>query len=123
MARSILAIIPPTVAYSLLAAHFWRSGHRGAAMIVLLVLSALLPIRRRWSVILLQAGLLAGTALWLSVLLGLVRERMARGLPWERLALILAVVAIGTALSGLLLRPAPPGPPPAAGPAPPPSAA
>ncbi len=82
------------LAYALLGAHFLR--YEGVLLALLL---ALLPclcfLRRKWAVILLQLGLVAGSALvWLPTIVNIAQMRMAMGAPWVRMAVILSAVIV-----------------------------
>jgi hypothetical protein len=87
----------------LLAAHFFRSG---AIALVLLCAAApfLLLVRQRWADVLLRLGLLLGTVEWVRTLVTLARTRSAHGHPWVRLAVILGLVALVTALAAFAVR-------------------
>jgi hypothetical protein len=94
--RKTLALLGlPALALALLAAHFWRGGETlgvaaCAAGLALLLAAPSKPWARR----LLQWGLFAGTFEWAWTALLLVQQRQALGQPWQRMALILALVAL-----------------------------
>jgi hypothetical protein len=96
-------LIAPGLAFALLAAHFYRAGS-WPLMWACVVLGALLAWPRAWVARLLQTALLAGAIEWVWTAFGHVRQRMALGLPWQRLALILVLVALFTAAAGLVFR-------------------
>jgi len=101
---TVLRLLPPALAALVLAAHFYRAGNlvlAGAA----LVLVGLLFVPRAWAARVVQVGLVAGAVEWLLTLWRLVEMRQAMGQPYARLAAILAVVALFTALSALSFRP------------------
>jgi len=64
----------------------------------------LLLLRQRWVPMAFGATMLGGAGLWGSTAISLVRLRMAQGIEWQRMAIILAAVALLTAFSPLLLR-------------------
>jgi len=99
--RAVLLL--PALALCLLGAHFYRAS---AWPLVLAcgVLVVLLAWPRVWTVRLVQTALVLGAAEWLWTAYLLVQQRLALGLPWQRMALILAVVAVFTAASALVLR-------------------
>lgn len=93
----------PVLALLLLASHFYRAGHWAAVLLPLGCL-VLLAWRRPWVPGVLQWVLLAGTAEWLRTAAMLAQQRLALGAPWHRMAAILGVVALITALAALALR-------------------
>jgi hypothetical protein len=97
--RPILVVLSSII----LAAHFMRSGDI-LPMLVSLLLPALLLLRHNWAVRVVQLGLLFGAIEWVRTTILLIQERQALGQSWDRLALILGLVALLTACSALLLR-------------------
>jgi hypothetical protein len=98
-----LLLVPPALSLLVLAAHFLRGGD----LLPLLVCIALLPllaVARPWATRVLQAALLLGAIEWIRTGMTLVPARQAAGAPWERMALILEVVAWVTFLSALLFE-------------------
>lgn len=87
----------------LLGAHFYRAGHLLLAAGALLSLG-LLCIRRPPAVWLIQALLGAGTAEWITTAVKLVISRQTQGFPWQRLAVILGLVAFFTLFSSQVFR-------------------
>ena len=67
-----------------------------AAIILLL---AILFVRRPWAARLVQMALLLGTLEWVRTLIGLPRNRLQAGAPLLRLVVILGAVALLTACS------------------------
>jgi len=100
----LLRRVAVLLSLALLAAHFSRNDQPGLVLAALGAM-ALLLIKRPWAPRLLTTLLLAGSAEWIATTVRLVQGRLALGLPWGRLALILAVVALFTAASAWLLRP------------------
>lgn len=98
-----LRLAPAALALIVLGAHFYRAGSWLPVAIVV-VLLALLPLRRPFVPWALQAALVVGALEWLRTLLALVDVRQAMGAPWARLAAILGLVALATLASALALR-------------------
>lgn len=96
-------LLPVVISLILLAAHFYRAGQY-VLVLVSLVFVFLLLIRKTWVPRLTQLALLLGAFEWLRTLYFIVQTRVEFGLPWNRLAIILGVVALFTALSGLVFR-------------------
>jgi hypothetical protein len=96
-------LFPVVLSAVLLAAHFLRYGALLLALAVLL-LPLLLLERRPWVPRVMQVLLLVGALAWVRTGVGLARERMARGEPWTRMAVILVAVALVTGLSALVFR-------------------
>ena len=98
-----LPALPVVLSALLLAAHFYRS--RSLALVAAsLALPLLLLVRERWSARAVQAGLVLGALEWMRTLAFFAGQRMEVGRPWGRLALILGVVAVLTALSALVVK-------------------
>lgn len=100
---TLLSLLPATLSLLLLAAHFFRGGHAVPTALVLVALG-LLFIQRTWAGWILQALLLLGGVEWCRTLWVLVGQRRAFGLPWVRMALILAGVALFAALAAAILQ-------------------
>lgn len=98
-----LTLSAPALALIVLAAHFYRESAWLLAA-ASLALAALLAVRRPWVPRLLQAALMLGALEWVWTAAMLVQQRMAMDRPWTRLAVILGVVTLLTALSALALR-------------------
>lgn len=103
-----LRALPACLALLLLGAHLLRLGDFGPVLLCL----ALLPlafVRRPWARLALQAVLALAALEWFRTLLVLRAGRMALGLPWMRMALILGAVAAFTlAAAACLPRPSRP---------------
>ena len=99
----LLQLLPVALSLLVLAAHFLRAGNILMLGLVL-VLLALLGVRRRWAAQAVQAALVLGAAEWVRTLLGLVASRSQDGQPVLRLCIILGIVASVTALSALVFR-------------------
>jgi hypothetical protein len=91
------------IAALLIAAHFLRFGH-WLAVALCLATPLLFLMRLYWSLMLLQVLAFAAAAIWLWTAWQVAQERWAFGAPWLRATMILAGVAIVTALAGGLLR-------------------
>ena len=98
---SLLRLLPVLLSMLVLGAHFYRAGHLLLAGGALLSLG-LLFIRRPVMVWVMQGLLVAGAVEWLVTAIRLVMLRQAQGLPWQRLAAILGLVALCTLLSALV---------------------
>lgn len=85
----ILAVLSTLV----LGAHFLRDGSYTLVALALLV-GVLVFVRRRWALLGVQAAMALGAVEWLSTLLSLTAMRQAMGIPYGRMAAILALVAI-----------------------------
>jgi len=96
-------VIPLFIAVLLLAAHFLRDGN-WVLMVVTLFVPLLLLRRRRSVLSLVQALACFGAGVWGYTTLRLVEARLAAGMPWERMALILIGVALFTLWAALLLN-------------------
>ncbi|MBA4176836.1 MAG: hypothetical protein C0505_09785 [Leptothrix sp. (in: Bacteria)] len=96
-------LIAPTLALLVLAAHFYRAAALPlvAACVALVALQAL---RRPWVPHVLQLALLAGAVEWAWTAAMLVQQRLALGLPWQRMAIILGVVALATLGAAAVFR-------------------
>lgn len=101
--KTSVRALPVVLSALVLAAHFFRS--RQLPLVALsLAMPLLLLVRERWSVRVVQAGLVLGAFEWLRTLAFFVGQRMEAGRSWRRLAVILGTVAALTALSALAVR-------------------
>jgi hypothetical protein len=98
-----LRLIPFTFAALLLGAHFLRSD-QFLLVLVCLAFLALVLIRKRWSLHLMECLAFTGVLVWLHTTFVLVQQRIAAGMPWLRMFLILAAVTASTLVAGFLLR-------------------
>jgi hypothetical protein len=87
----------------LIAAHFLRLF---AIIPMLMCLAApfILLIKRRWSLITVQALTVVAAVIWLSALNGIIQQRVLEGRSWTASAIILGVVTGYTLLTGWLLN-------------------
>lgn len=99
----VLRLLPILFSFLLLAAHFSRMD-----MFPLVILSLLLPfllfIKKVWVVRTIQGILFLGALEWIRAMFSYIEIRKSIGDDWSRLAVILSVVALFTALSGLVLQ-------------------
>ena len=86
-------LIFPVISFILLAAHSLRSGDMGLCFAWLL-LCFLIFTRKSWVRYVWSATLVAGSFVWLKTGIYLLQFRMAFGLPWLRLGLIMFTVLI-----------------------------
>ena len=87
----------------LLGAHFARAGALPVVVAIILLI-ALLFVRRPWTARVVQVVLVLGALEWLRTLYNLVIVRMEVGQPFLRLATILGAVAAVTLLAALALQ-------------------
>lgn len=99
----ILYLVPPVIAFLLLAAHFFRSENLIVALISVLAIFLVL-VRRPWAARTIQVCLVLGSAEWLRSIISLILSRTQMGEPFLRLAIILGGVTLFTALSSLVFR-------------------
>jgi len=100
---NFLRLLPVFISLLLLAAHFLRSGQT-IIVIALLLFPLLLLLRNAWVPRLMQLVLLLGAFEWLWTIYSVAQMRIGLGMPWTRMAVILGVVALFTALSCLVFR-------------------
>ena len=99
----ILSFIVVVLSLLVLGAHFMRYGNDiGVALSVAPI--ALLFVRKPWAARVVQVILVLGAIEWATTLVGLVQMRMAQGEPWTRMAIILGVVIVVTAIAALLFE-------------------
>lgn len=96
--KTALGIAPVVISFALLAAHFLRASQFVLVAICVLFVM-LLAVPRRWAARVIQVALVAGTFEWLLSLVLIAQQRMASGLPYTRVSLILAGVAALTLAS------------------------
>ncbi|MCK5135829.1 MAG: hypothetical protein KAR19_08605 [Bacteroidales bacterium] len=99
----VIRLLPVIISFGLLAAHFSRADML-PLVIVSLMIPVLLFIRKAWVARSIQVLLLIGAFEWIRAMLGYIELRKSIGDDWTRLAIILIVVALLTALSGLIFR-------------------
>ena len=98
-----LRLFPAALALLVLGAHFIRAGNIAMVAAALFAV-ALLFVRRPGAARAVQFALGLGALEWLRTLALLAWERRAAGVPYLRMTLILAGVALATALSLLAFR-------------------
>jgi len=87
----------------LLAAHFLRTFSI-IPMSVCLSAPFILFIKKRWSLLAVQALTVVAATIWLFTLQGIIQLRIQEGRSWTASAIILGVVAGYTILTGWLLN-------------------
>lgn len=87
----------------LIAAHFLRTSSL-VPMLICLAAPFLLYIKKRWSVLVIQALTVIAAAVWLLTLYAIIQERIIEGREWIGPVIILGVVAGYTLLTGWLLN-------------------
>jgi len=97
-----LQLVPVVLSLLVLGAHFLRAGNP-LLLIVLLVL-ALLGVRRPWAARVVQTTLVIGALEWCRTLFNLAFERINERQPAGRLVVILGSVALVTLLSSLIFQ-------------------
>jgi hypothetical protein len=100
---NFLRLLPVLTSFLLVAAHFFRSGQL-IFVTLALCMPLLLLVRQSWVPWVIQVVLLLAAIEWLRTLIDIAQLRMHTGEPWMRMAVILGVVALFTAASGLALR-------------------
>lgn len=99
----LLRLLPAILSALLLAAHFLRREAYLPALLILALLLILL-VRKSWVLRFWQAILGLGALLWIDTTLSVLRVRQALGLPWGRMAVIMAAVLLLTIFSALWLE-------------------
>jgi hypothetical protein len=87
----------------LIAAHFLRS-FAIIPMLICLTAPFILFIKRRWSLITVQALTVVAAVIWLSTLNGIIQQRVLEGRSWTASAIILGVATGYTLFTGWLLN-------------------
>jgi hypothetical protein len=100
---NLFRLLPVIISFLLLGAHFYRAGW-GVLAGLCVAFPLLLLLRKWWVPRLFQTLLVLGALEWLRTLYVFAAMRMAFEQSWTRLALILGVVALFTALSGGVFR-------------------
>ncbi|UTV28913.1 hypothetical protein [Photobacterium atrarenae] len=91
-------LAPNVVSFWLLAAHFLRGGAMGWFLCWLL-LPALLLVRRRWIVRMVQLALLFVASAWVMITAEMLTSRIIMGEDWSRMLMIMGTVICMTLLS------------------------
>lgn len=85
------------------AAHFFRD--RQSVFVIAALLSIpLLFAGTKWAARAVQLFYILVAAEWINTIIGLTNQRMAAGLPWLRMVLILGTVTVLTLLSAFVVR-------------------
>ncbi len=103
MRQKVLVYVPVVLSLVILGAHFMRDGH-SIVVFGLLVLIALLFVRRPWIARLTQVVLMLGALEWVRTLYELLQVRAASGEPATRMTVILGIVVVVTFCSALLFQ-------------------
>ena len=98
-----LRLAPLILSCLLVGAHFLRSGNLGFVA-VYAILPFLLLISKSWVRQVFTGFLLAAAVVWANTTIGLIQLRQALHEPWLRMALILIIVTLFTAISPLVFR-------------------
>lgn len=99
----LLRLLPVILAAGVLGAHFVRMEQWGGVLAAAAA-PLLLLVRRRWAARVVQTLLVGAAVYWLAQLFELAGLRQRMGMGWGRLAVILVVVALGTAAAALALE-------------------
>ena len=91
----IVRLLPVILANLLFAAHMSRSYSDVLALLVLLFTFTLF-LSQKWILRIWQGYLMLAGLLWIVDTIGLVQGRLALGIPWIRLAIILSLVSLFT---------------------------
>ena len=100
---NFLSLLPVILSFGVLTAHFSRAN-LFPLVIVSMLIPFLLLIKKAWVARGVQILLLLGALEWIRSMFGYIEIRKAIGDDWGRLAIILSVVALLTACSGLVFR-------------------
>jgi hypothetical protein len=100
---NFVRLLPVIFSTSIMAAHFSRAGN-GFLMLMCLLLPFLLFVKKQWVARLFQVLLIIGGLIWIQSIVHYAKIRIAMGESWTRLAIILGVVALFTALSALVFQ-------------------
>lgn len=100
---NFVRLLPVIFSALLLAAHFSRAGNNGLVMLCLVAPFVLIS-RRKFILYIISGLLVIGSIVWISTLVSLVQIRIPAGIPSLRMAIILGVVALLTALSAMILK-------------------
>ncbi len=92
-----------TLAVILIAAHFLRSFSI-IPMLICLAAPFILLIKKRWSLLTVQALTVVAAVIWLITLNEIIQQRVLEGRSWTASAIILGVVTGYTLLTGWLLN-------------------
>ncbi|HEX4884956.1 MAG TPA: hypothetical protein VFX05_12510 [Casimicrobiaceae bacterium] len=98
-----LSLAPVVLAAAVLAAHFYRADLL-VGVVASVALVGIAFVRRPWAPRIVQAGLVLGALEWLRTMAVFAAQRIAAGQPYARMVVILAVVALVTALAALVFE-------------------
>jgi hypothetical protein len=100
---AFLLLLPAILSLVALGAHCFRAANWVGLAFVLLLL-ALLAVRKPVCARIVSLALLLGAAEWIRTAVRIGSFRSSQGLPWMRMAVILGAVALATGLSALPFR-------------------
>jgi len=98
---NLVRLSPVLLSALIMAAHFYRTGNVGLA-VVSTSAPLILFMKRRWVAYVIPGLLLLGAMVWINTTFAFIHIRQALGMPWMRLAVILGTVTLLTALSALV---------------------
>ena len=98
-----LNLAPVGIVGLVIAAHVYRAD-LPAGVVAAIALVALAFVRRPWTPRVVQAGLVFGALEWLRTMATFAAARISMGQPYVRMVVILAVVALVTALAALVFE-------------------
>lgn len=99
----IARLIPLVLSWLILAAHFLRRDQL-IAVLFCLAIPALMFLRRRWALQIVQWSTALSALLWVQTTVLLVQQRMMLDAPWVRMVAILGAVIALTLWAAWLLR-------------------
>ncbi|HIJ79742.1 MAG: hypothetical protein OEY01_13485 [Desulfobulbaceae bacterium] len=98
---NFVRLLPVILSFLILAAHFLRYSDF-PLMVIALMIPTLLFIKNRWVPRIIQLCLAIGAMEWLSTMFFLIQARQHTGADWQRLAVIMSLIALFTLLSGMV---------------------
>ena len=99
----VIRIVLVAVSFLMLAAHFSRIDNT-YLMLLSLLIPFLLFIKKRIMLIAIQILSYLASIAWFYSLYGYVQQRIEMDTAWGKLAIIISIIAIFTAISGFLLN-------------------
>ena len=100
---NVLCTLPAVMSALILGAHFLRSDWIVIAAICTLA-PLLLLTGKTWAIRIVQLLLTVGVFIWIDAGLSIYKERLALGMPWLRMALIIGAVGLASLGSAVLLE-------------------
>ncbi len=99
----VIRVVLVSLSFLMLAAHFSRANNT-YLMILSLLIPFLLFIKKRSALLLVQALCYIGSIAWLYSMYEYIQQRIAMDVAWDKLAIIISVIALFTAFTGFLLN-------------------